>query len=590
MSFRPILAVVLLFFLGAWSLQAVEIIDPSELRVGEEGYFVTEIDGGELLKSPVRIMGVLGASMPGGELVLIRLLAPRFEKSGVAAGMSGSPVYVRGRLVGALAFAWAFASEPIAGVTPFARMEGDLPAETSEGSGGGELPGASELAAAVRDGQMISLTEKLLRPQGSEGPSPLPFSIGAGGALSSFRPEGWLGKLFQRMGWVLAPGGAGTEAEASRGEIRPGSMVAAVLVDGDAHLAAGGTVTEIRGDRVWAFGHPFLGAGSMKMPMARATVVTILPSLANSFKFFNTGGEIGSFLSDRRHGIWGRMGRKSSTVPFHLNFGDESFDFGLIDHEVLTPLLAAYLVQGIQSIRGVSLIPQSIGVSLAIDFEDGRDLRLDQVFEGGDAPAQAAAWTGALVAYLRQSSFEAPEMKKISCTLTTREGLRRRQILDVSPSSPVLAPHQEFRLRIRLLAPDGRIEKRVIEMKAPGEGSGGHLQLVVADGASWAAYDLKSRPGLVHSFSGQLELLRRLRSAGTIVAAFEGAGRSLVTESGSVPIPAGVLMNLKSGRRTQMKTVGWRVQRKLELPVDFPVLGAMRIKLKLRAPGFEKGE
>ena len=590
MSWRSSFAAFLIL-LGTWSLQALEIIDPSELKVGEEGVFVTEIDGGRLLSSPVRVLGVLGAPLPGGDLVLIRLLSPRFEKSGVAAGMSGSPVYVRGRLVGALAFAWPFASAPIAGVTPFAAMEGDLPSQTSSLQGGGTLPDGSDLAAAIRDQRIIPLAEDLLQAERAEGPMPLPFSLGAGGMLSSFRPEGWLGKLFQEMGWVLAPGGAGADGGVSpQKDIRPGSMIAAVLVGGDAHLAAGGTVTEIRGDRVWAFGHPFLGVGSLKMPMAGASVVTILPSLAGSFKFFNTASEIGTFLSDRRHGIWGRLGQKASMIPLHMEYGDEVFDFGVLDHRVLTPLLAAYLVQGIQTVRGVSLVPQSIGVSVAVDFEDGRKLQLDQVFEGGDAPAQAAAWTGALVGYLRQSSFAAPKMKQISCVLKTVEGLQRRQILDVTPSATLLAPGEEFHLNVRMLAPDGSVETQLIEMKTPLERVSGPLQLVVADGASWAAYDIKSRPGLVQSFSSRLELLRRLRSTRMIVAVFEGAGRSLVTESGSVALPAGVLMNLRSARRAQMKTVGWRLLQKVETPVDFPVLGAIRISLRVEAPGFEKGE
>lgn len=590
MGLRSSLAVVILL-LGSLTLHAVEIMDPSQLKAGDEGVFVTEVDGGELLRSPIRVLGVLGGSLPGGEMVLIRLLAPRFEKTGVAAGMSGSPVYVRGRLVGALAFGWNFASAPIAGVTPFSRMVEDVPPETMAAPSGRKLPELRDVAVAIRDQGIIQQARNLLQYEGDEGPTPLPFSLGTAGVLSSFRPEGWLGKLFQGMGWVLAPGGAGVGGpDSPETKMRPGSMVAAVLVDGDAHLAAGGTVTEIRDHQVWAFGHPFLKAGPVRMPMARALVVTILPSLASSFKFFNTGERVGAFLSDRSHGIWGLMDQKASMIPLHLKLGDEAFDFSLLDHSLLTPLLTAYLVKGIETVRGVALRPQTVETSLILDFDDGRDLHLSQVFEGADASDQAAAWTAALTAYLKQSSFQGPKMEGISCVLKTTEGRSRRQILDATPSVSVLSPGEHFQLRVRMLAPDGSIEKKIIEIQAPDERASGSLQLVVADGASWAAYDLKSRPGIVHSFAGQLDQLQRLKSASVIVTAFEGAGRSLVTEAGSVPVPAGVLMNLRSARRTQMNTVAWRVLQTHETPVDFPVLGALRLSLRIQPPGFEKGK
>jgi len=590
MSLRTSLLLPLIL-LAAGSLRAVDTIRPSELKAGDEGYFLTEVENGEIFSSPVRVLGVLDASMPGGDLILIRLLAPRFEKSGVAAGMSGSPVYIRGRLAGALAYAWPFASEPVAGVTPFSRMMEETSPEDGGDPGGATLPSPGQLASAIRDSEIAALAEELLSPENAqEGPAPLPFSLGAGGALSAFRPGGWLGTVFSRMGWALTPTGGGAAGGEPEGELKPGSMIAAVLVDGDARLAAGGTVTEIRGDRVWAFGHPFLRAGAVRMPMARASVVTILPSMANSFKFFNTGAEIGSFLSDRRHGIQGIVGTQPAMIPFHLEYASRSFDFRLLDHRLLTPLLAAYLVQGIDSVRGAALLSSSAAVSLEIAFDDDRDIRLEQVFEGGNAVAGAAAWLSALTAYLKQSTFEAPAIRNISCRLDISEGSRRRKILDAIPSRSRLSPGENFELRLRLLAPDGGIELRKMALKVPMDAAPGPLQLVLADGVSWAAYDLNTRPELVESFSDQLRILGRLFSTRTAVAAFEAPGRCLVTRSGSVALPAGVLMNLRAARLSQMDTVAWRLLDRVELPMEFPLLGAMRIRLKVEAPGFERGE
>lgn len=582
------LALLLTLFLAS-NLRATEVISPSELEVGEEGYFITEVEGGELLRSPIRVLGVIEATMPSREIVLIRLMASRFIKTGVAAGMSGSPVYIRGRLLGALAFAWSFASEPIAGVTPFINMEADLELEQPAEGGVGNLPEGVALAEAVSDETLPGFMADWWASLVSETQDSLPLNLSAGGLLSGYKPDGWLGEVLHGMSWRLAPAGGHAESSVSKGGISPGSMIAAILVKGDAHIAAGGTVTEIRGDQVWAFGHPFLRAGSIKMPMARASVVTILPSLENSFKVFNTGAEIGTFYSDRSHGIWGRLGPRPRMIPLHFESGGESYDFGILPHRVMTPLLTAYLIQGIQAVRREALSFQSVSATLGIRFDDGRYLQLNQSFEGVDAQAQVAAWSSAVTGFLMQNTYAAPDIEQISCRLEGLRGLHRRRILDVIPSARRVLAGETVQLQLRLLAADGGIETRVISLEIPRDAAPGKLNLVVADGASWAAYDLKTRPMLLQSFGGLLRMLHRLRSARTIVAAIEGAGRNLVTTSGSVPLPAGVLMNLRSARQTQVQTVAWRVMTQVEETTEFPVLGALRMKLELMPSGFEKG-
>ena len=119
--------------------------------------------------------------------------------------------------------------------------------------------------------------------------------------------------------------------------MRPGGMIAAVLVDGDATVAAGGTITEIRGDQLWAFGHPFLGTGRMRIPMARARVTALLPSLATSFKFFATGPEVGAMESDRSRGVWGRLGQKAAMLPVHVEVDGEGYDYRIVPDEITLP-------------------------------------------------------------------------------------------------------------------------------------------------------------------------------------------------------------------------------------------------------------
>ena len=327
---------------------AVEVIDPADVAPGAGGVCVTEMDGGERVEIPLTVIGTIGPTTPEGEIVLIRLEDDRFRHTGIIAGMSGSPVYVDGRLLGALAYGWSFSKEPIGGVTPFVRMEA-----LSDGSGpvGGfaaTRPALAELLAAAGDGNLGSMLTSWLIPVGGGDLAGLPVAISAS---AGWRPtEGhWLAESWDRLGWVSTPGGS--HDAVAGGELVPGAMVAGVLVDGDATLGAGGTVTEVRGDQVWAFGHPFLGTGGASLPMARARVVTVLPSLASSFKFFTIGETIGSFTSDRMHGIWGRLGETTAMVPVTVAVDGREYDFRSLRHPGLTPFLVAYVTQASQSSR-----------------------------------------------------------------------------------------------------------------------------------------------------------------------------------------------------------------------------------------------
>ncbi len=302
---------VLLMSLAAWA-HAVELIDPSEITPGSTGICVTEMDGGERVEIPLTVIGTVGPWTPEGEIVLVRLEDERFRHTGIIAGMSGSPVYVEGRLLGALAFGWSFSKEPIGGVTPFSRMANladDRGHQTSAGPG---RPSLVEMMEAGRDHRLGELLTDWLLPDSEAALHGLPMAVTASGTWS---PAGgdWLAESWRRLGWVSVPGGSSQEP--SPGSFEPGAMVAGVMVDGDAVLAAGGTVTEVRGDQVWAFGHPFLGGGGFRLPMARARVVTVLPSQASSFKFFTVGEIVGSFVADRSSGIWGKWAKLLPWCP-----------------------------------------------------------------------------------------------------------------------------------------------------------------------------------------------------------------------------------------------------------------------------------
>ncbi len=584
---RALAFVVVLFFwgLGGLPVAALEVITPSEIKAGDRGVCITEVEGGQLIEIPVEIIGIVGASQPESEMVLIRLQGPRFEAAGIAAGMSGSPVMVRGRLLGALAFGWTFATEPIAGVTPFNRMQGL--AGVSGGLGGGFEAGSSrpsllELVTAQSQGRLAETVLNWMVPGGAEEQKALPLVMASGGPFFASAGVDWTASVWQRLGWVMAPGGGGVDVGTSAGDLRPGSMIAAVLVSGDASLSAGGTVTAIEGAQVWAFGHPFLGAGDVAMPMARASVVTILPSLASSFKVFNAGEMIGALRSDRRHGVWGTVGPVPDMLPLDIRSGDSAYHFEVLRHPLLTPLLTGVLVGGTHQVRGRGFGLQTVNLHLEIDLVGGEELALDQVFDGADAPSQAAAWTSAVVGYLEASPFASGNIRGIDLTMDSVNGLERASVLDITPERWTVEPGERLGIRVRFQRPGNPVETVQLQVEIPKELADGRLDLVVADGASWTLYDLQARPTRAGAFKDEVRLLGRLRSSRELVAAPEVPGGSLVLPGGTVAAPVGLLTTLHSGLGSELQTAKYRVVSETTVDAGGPVAAAVRLRLVVK--------
>ncbi len=559
---------------------SVEVIDPSDLQPGDRGVCVTEVEGGVLLEIPVRILGVMGPNGPEDEIVLIRLEHERFEEVGIAAGMSGSPVYIEGRLLGALAFGWQFATEPIGGVTPFVRMQNlavDNPATPVVAVGG--RPPLEDILGAMAEGRLADTVLDWLAPEGEEMVRSFPVAVGGLGA--GMRDLDWTAAAWRRMGWVASPVGSGL-VTAPPEPLQPGSMVAAVMVNGDAHLAAGGTVTEVRDDVVWAFGHPFLAGGAIRIPLARASVVTILPSLVSSFKMFNVGPIIGSLTADRAHGVLAKLGEAPRLGPLEVATSDRVYRFGIVEHPLLNPLLSGFMVYASHAARGRSFGLQTVDIGLRVEFVDGESLVLDQTFQGGDAPAQCAAWTSAVLGYLANSPFAPVAIQSTAVALASRDGLQGASILDIVPDRRLVAPGDSIRVRVRLLREGGAIETVMLEVEVPRQMADGRLDLVVADGASWTAYDLGARPLQPASFEDELRLLKRLESSRNIVVALETPGTSVVLPGGTVAAPPGVVASLHSGLGEGLKTVSYRVVARADTQTSGPVLGATRVRLEVR--------
>jgi hypothetical protein len=575
-SLRLAIAVILY----AATAGAIEVIAPSEVEPGSAGVCITEMDGGEIVEIPLTVIGTVGPWTPEGEMVLVRLEDDRFRHTGIIAGMSGSPVYVEGRLLGALAFGWSFAKEPIGGVTPFIRMESLAETPPSTATTSTERPTLTALMGAAGENALGETLTAWLLPEIESEMTSLPVAVTAAGGVGAVG-VGWLAESWRRLGWVTTPGGS--HVGPTGGELAPGHMIAAVMVDGDVVLAAGGTVTEVRGDEVWAFGHPFLGVGGFRFPMARARVVTVMPSQASSFKFFTVGESIGSFVSDRSRGIWGRMGEETPMVPVTVRIDDRDFSFRAIRHPSLTPFLIAYLAQTSQSSRGRVFGEQTIAVRIELRYAGHRPVIYEEILAAGDAPAQVGSLAAALSAYLENSIFEVPDLESVSIGLVTEERLRGAQLIDAIPERRVVRPGERLPVRLRFRPIRGDEFTRDMVIDVPSGVPEGRLDLVVADGASWSLYDLGMRPYRPGSFGDEITLVNSLLPSTSVVMAFERRQAGVALPGGSLSMPPSLVIQLHGGLGPGLQTTSYAVLERTVESAEMPVSGAERIELQVRA-------
>ncbi len=291
-----------------------------QVQPGMQGYAYTIFAGDQVEKFDLEVIGVMPNFLgPKQSIILVQLKGPRVEHTGVVAGMSGSPVYIEGKLAGALSLKLGiFTKEPIAGVTPIADVlagggiSGPIPGPTSGSISGGSIYGNSGAAASAQGPVSAGLAGEISQRMGLQGgaelrsiETPLVFSGFQTSAIQKFSSQ------LDGMGFVAAQGGT-TPARPDDAKLAPGDMAGMVLVQGDVSINSACTVTAIQADKVFLCGHPFLNLGDVQLPMARSRVLTTLSSDLASTKIVNVGGPIGTITGDHLTAVTGKLGASPS--------------------------------------------------------------------------------------------------------------------------------------------------------------------------------------------------------------------------------------------------------------------------------------
>jgi hypothetical protein len=497
-----------------------------ELRAGMKGVGRTVFSGTETQEFGVEILGVLdGYPAPRQSAIIARLTGANVEKTRVFAGMSGSPVYIDGKLVGAVAFAFPFAVEPIAGITPIKQMIDIF--ERSSGAAAprsvslrtysfaklastdwtAELPkssvAATSLLAPVSAGSpLLPFIGQQMTPIAT----PVVFNGVTAEALARFAPQ------LQAGGLLPVAGAGGSSAITPLGKVtektlRPGSSVTVQLVRGDFSLAAAGTVTWRDGDRVYAFGHPFLSLGVADMPMSESSVVTVVSNLNNSFKLSTSGQMVGTISQDRSTGIYGQLGRAPKMIPVTVEVRTsrdraEEYTYEIVNDQFLTPLLLNITLYSTLSATERSLGDSTISVSGTIDVKGQQPISLERRFSSNQAGAQAAGSVAMPVAALLSSGFDNVEIGGIHVQITSSDERRAGTLERIALDRTEVARGETVEVQAYVRTDSGKQYVQRIPVEIPRDVPLGQLVLFVGDGG--ALQQASAAQGFVPKDLGQL--------------------------------------------------------------------------------------
>jgi hypothetical protein len=584
---RLIVPAVVVFALVvvAWPAAAPRYMSVDEVRPGMSGVGRTVFDGDQVEEFKVQILGVLrNTNGPRRNLVLARLEGDPLASTGVIAGMSGSPVYIGGRLLGAVAFSLGqFPKEPIAGITPIEEMveaAGPQPGRAPlDRVARLDLPLTQEKAAAALRDAFARLsrpfadspTDLQLAGLGLlEGPRaaqlgtlmrPIATPLTLGGFSGSVREA--VSSVLQNAGFVPTPDagpsprvslrrtqGASTPAT----PLRPGDPVGVNLVTGDLVIGATGTVTEVDGTQVYAFGHSFYNLGPTEFPMTRAHVVAVLPSLMSSLKIVTTGETIGTFRQDRATAIAGTLGKGPGLVPIRIVLETErglrkNFSFEVVNDQLFTPLLAYVTILNTLSAYEREFGTATFAVEGSVKVREHGAVSFEDVFAGESPSTGAANAVVAPITVLLGNDIERADLDSVDLHITSSERLRTSTLERVWVDAAKVRPGTTVPLKVLTRTYRGDEVVRTVPIEIPPNASGS-LSILVADGAKLAQMEQRdARAAQARSLDQMVRLLNKARRNNHLyVRLLRQDGGAVVNGQALAGLPPSVLAVLESDR------------------------------------------
>lgn len=594
------------------SAAPAETVPVSQIEPGMEGVGYTVFSGDEVESFKVHILGVLQNYGPKQNLILAKLEGGPLADTGVIAGMSGSPVYIDDKLVGAIAFSFPFSKEPIAGITPIGEMIEATATEVPRRPAARlSFPLAPEKLEDVVSSrrpsvpiQGTSLTGvKLLEPYLGRFLSP----IATPASLHGFTPEAFdlVAPFLRRVGIEPLMGGAVASAAQTRGgqfdlssvepTVKPGDAIGIGLVTGDLDVSAVGTVTYVGpSGEVYAFGHPLFNLGPIEYPMTKASVHLVLPSLYSSFKLASSGRVVGTWLQDRQVAIKGVVGARPRMIPLTVEVDtsrgqERTFQLQLVNDELFTPVLAYVSLASVLQVTERDFGSQTIKVSALVSLDGARRILIDDIFADQQAALAASAMVAGPISFLMTNDFKKVQIKDVNVQIEASESIKTARLVRAWLDSDQVAPGGTVPLKLLLQSYRGEETLEQIDVEIPSNVEDGQLQLLIADANTMSAIERR----LIHanfeprSFDQLIRALNGLRKNNRLYVRLNRPDRGGAIVAGEYlsSLPPSVL-NVLEADQSSASFIPLRSSTlwEHELVTDFSVSGSRVLELTVKNP------
>jgi len=570
-----------------------------QVKPGMKGKGKTVFLGGEIKEFDAEILGIIENNQPKRSIILAKLSGQGLENTGIIQGMSGSPVYIDGKLIGAVAYSFPFAKEPIAGITPIDEMLAisEQPVQTKPSSVS-SLPLRPSLSLSdlmAFHGDLATARPSLLSQGQTLTPIgvPLVFAGFSPAVIEETRP------LFTRSGFNPVSSGSAAQTAApvleAETALRAGDPVAVELVRGDLSSAAVGTVTYVDGERVLAFGHPLYNLGKVDFAMTKANVLTVIPSLQNSFKLASAGALVGRFVQDRTAGLLGEVGKMPQPVPLEIRFLEPSgrtreFKVDLANDRLLTPLLVNMTVASLLSSEQRSLGDLSFALDGYVYLDNGASVHLEDLFSGNldTATTGLSGLLTAVVYYLTNNEFEAIGIHRITLAVRALEEGKFCSLERVWLDKYEVSAGERIQVKIYCRTFGGEGFEEEVTVEAPPLPAGSEFNLIIADAASVQqveALQYRSQDFVPRGLSQLIRILNNLRKHNRVYFKMMASKPGLFVKGEEMPNLPPSMKSLFASPRAAASApteLTRSTLREYQLPIPYVFRGMASIPVKIK--------
>ncbi len=580
-----------------------QFMSVSTIKEGMRGTSRTVFNGTEPEEFNVEIIGVVpGAIGPKQDLIVGRISGGKADRTGVFAGMSGSPVYINGKLIGAISYSFPFSKEPICGITPIEQMI--------------SIFAQRPIASTVKDPRSFSFseiasTEWMSRPEHTNtGSDPILAVSSSGSMLSAvsgqaFRPIGTpvtfngisqrtldlFGPQLIQAGLVpiAAAGGSapmGPMKVADENTLVGGDSVSMQLTRGDMTMAAAGTVTYRDREKIYAFGHPFLNLGSSELPMSESSVVTVVPNVNNSFKLAVPHAMVGTMTQDRATGVYGKLGQAPSLIRVNITLETsrgqkETLSFEVVKDTFLTPLLLNIGIINSLLAQERGLGDSMVAVSGEIKINGAGSINIDRRFAGSQANAMAAGSIAAPISTLFRSGFSGLDLKSIDVTLRSSDGSRTAVLERISVDRSTVRAGETVFVQANAMTNTGNLVSQQIPVQIPLGTPAGAFSIVIGDGG------VIQRASSIQQFVPRtlaelVQTINRIKQADRLYSQLVRTSTGAIVGASEMPgLPPSVLATLNNDRATGgvKPSVTTVVTETPVAPADFIIVGEQKLDI-----------